>query len=90
MTKNEKTYYLVIEIKSDGDDCDENKAKYKYGKDHFDNLNELLEEQNKNETYIFHLLSPNAYPEFFDYLRNGKIIEGQEKFRCELENLLEE
>lgn len=90
MTKNEKTYYLVIEIKSDGDDCDENKAKYKYGKDHFDNLNELLEEQNKNETYIFHFLSPNAYPEFFDYLRNGKIIEGQEKFRCELENLLEE
>ena len=90
MHKEDRNYYLVIEIKSDGDDCEENKAKYKYGIEHFDNLNQILEENNKNEEYIFHFLSPNAYPEFFDYLKNGKIIEGQEKFRCELENLLEE
>lgn len=90
MHKGEKTYYLVVEIKSDGDDCEENKAKYKYAVEHFDNLNQILEENNEKEEYIFHFLSPNAYPEFFDYLKNNKILEGQHKFRCELENLLEE
>ena len=40
--------------------------------------------------YIFHFLSPNAYPEFFDYIKNQKILDGQHKFRCELENMLEE
>lgn len=87
--KNNKTYYLVVEIKADGDDCDENKAKYKYGIEHFENLNEILEEVGGQEEYIFHFLSPNAYPEFFDYIKNGKILEGQSKFRCELENLLQ-
>ena len=87
--KDCKTYYLVVEIKSDGDDCDENKAKYKYGLEHFENLNEILEEVGEQEEYIFHFLSPNAYPEFFDYIKNGKILEGQSKFRCELENLLQ-
>ena len=87
--KNNKTYYLVVEIKADGDDCDENKAKYKYGIEHFENLNEILEEVGENEEYIFHFLSPNAYPEFFEYLKNGKILDGQSKFRCELENLLQ-
>ena len=87
--KNNKTYYLVVEIKADGDDCDENKAKYKYGIEHFENLNEILEEVGENEEYIFHFLSPNAYPEFFEYLKNGKILDGQSKFRCELENLIQ-
>ena len=87
--KNNKIYYLVVEIKADGDDCDENKAKYKYGIEHFENLNEILEEVGENEEYIFHFLSPNAYPEFFEYLKNGKILDGQSKFRCELENLLQ-
>lgn len=89
ITKDGKTYYIVIEIKSDGDDCEENKAKYKYGLEHFQNLNEILEEIGENEEYIFHFLSPNSYPEFFDYLKNGKLLDGQSKFRCELENLLQ-
>lgn len=89
MTKNGRTYYLVVEIKADGDDSDENKAKYKYGIEHFDNLNEILAEVGESEEYIFHFLSPNAYPEFFDYLKSGKLLEGQSKFRCELENLLQ-
>ena len=90
ISKNGKIYYLVIEIKADGDDSDENKAKYKYALQHFENLNQMLEEDNIQEEYIFHFLSPNAYPEFFDYIKNQKILEGQHKFRCELENLLEE
>ena len=34
---------VVVEIKDDGDDSDENKAKYRYALDHFENLNEKLE-----------------------------------------------
>lgn len=87
---NEETVYLVIEIKSDKDDSTENKAKYKYGKLHFKNLNEKLNELEKNERYIFHFLSPDGYPAFFRYLEEEKIFKGQEVFRCDLENLLEE
>jgi type III restriction enzyme len=90
MHKGKKVFYLVIEIKSDGDDCEENKAKYKYALEHFDNLNEIINEIGEEEEYIFHFLSPNAYPEFFDYIKNQKILDGQHKFRCELENMLEE
>jgi type III restriction enzyme len=87
---NKKVYYLVIEIKSDKDDSDENKAKYKYAIEHFERLNEKLREIDVKEEYIFHFLSPNGYVEFFDYLKNGTLLEGQDKFRCELENLLED
>jgi hypothetical protein len=34
-------------------------------------------------------LSPEGYTTFFEYLKDGRILDGQEKFRCELENLLE-
>lgn len=89
-TNNKTTYFLVIEIKSDKDASDENKAKYKYAIEHFERLNHELKKLNINEKYIFHFLSPNGYTEFFEYLKNGTIFEGQERFRCELENLLEE
>lgn len=88
--KDDFEYYLVIEIKSDGDDSDENKAKYKYGKEHFERLNNKFEDLGKKEKYIFHFLSPNGYTEFFEYLKNGILLEDQNKFRCELENLLED
>ena len=55
--KGKKVFYLVIEIKSDGDDCEENKAKYKYALEHFDNLNEIINEIGEEEEYIFHFLS---------------------------------
>lgn len=89
--KKDKTiYFLVVEIKSDKDDSEENKAKYKYSLEHFNKLNQKLNESKINEKYIFHFLSPSGYSEFFDYLKNGTLLEGQNKFRCELENLLEE
>jgi type III restriction enzyme len=90
ISKEDKIYVLVIEIKSDKDDSSENKAKYKYGKDHFISLNNKLKELGIKQEYIFHFLSPNSYPEFFDYLKNGTLFESQEIFRCELELLLEE
>jgi type III restriction enzyme len=49
-----------------------------------------LEKQKINEKYIFHFLSPNGYPIFFEHLKNGTVLESQEKYRCELEQLLEE
>lgn len=88
--KNNFEYFIVVEIKSDKDDCDENKAKYKYAKEHFEKLNKKLEEREIKQKYIFHFLSPNGYPTFFDYLKNETLLKGQDKFRCELENLLED
>ena len=87
--KDDIEYFLVIEIKADKDDCNENKAKHKYAKEHFERLNKKLEKQDIKQAYIFHFLSPNGYPEFFAYLKDERILQGQSKFRCELENLLE-
>lgn len=83
-------YFLVVEIKSDKDDSDENKAKYKYAKDHFERLNEKLQENKINQKYLLHFLSPEGYTTFFEYLKDGRILDGQANFRCELENLLED
>ena len=84
------TYFLVIEIKDDDDDCEENKAKYKYALLHFAELNERLERQGIPERYIFHFLSPNAYDVFFQHLKDGTVLFGQGRFRCALENMLED
>ena len=89
INKNDLSYFIVVEIKSDKDNTDENKAKYKYAKNHFDRLNKKIEEQGLKQRYILHFLSPNGYTTFFEYLKNGILLEGQDKFRCELENLLE-
>lgn len=90
ITHEDYNYFIVVEIKADKDDSEENKAKYKYAKEHFERLNQKLDELKIKEKYIFHFLSPNGYTEFFDYLKNGTLLEGQARFRCELENLLEE
>ena len=83
-------YFLVIEIKEDGDVSEENRAKYKYAVAHFDELNRRMEAEGTRERYIFHFLSPNGYDAFFQHLRDETLLEGQSGFRCQLENLLEE
>lgn len=88
--KDEITYYIVIEIKDDGDNCEENKAKNKYAIQHFEELNKRMIDAEINERYIFHFLSPNGYNVFFDHLKDGSVLEGQAKFKCQLETLLEE
>ncbi len=85
-----RTYFLVVEIKDDGDASEENKAKYKYALQHFTELNRRLETQGIPETYICHFLSPASYDTFFQHLREGSVFSGQERFRSDLENLLEE
>lgn len=82
-------YILVVETKTDGDVSDENIAKYKAGKRHFEELNLKLSKHGIKQKYIFHFLSPNGYAAFFEYLKNGKLLESQEVFRCELEYSLE-
>jgi len=85
--KNGKTVHIiVVETKSDGDVSDENKAKYKYGLQHFKDLNKELEKQKIDEKYHFHFLSPKSYDVFFDHLRNGKLI--QYDFISDLEDKL--
>ncbi|TSA27264.1 hypothetical protein D4R71_02410 [bacterium] len=63
---------LVIEIKADEEirePTDENKAKYKAAKKHFDILNE---QQNKLK-YYFNFLTPEDYDYYFDHLRKGNL-----------------
>lgn len=83
-------YYIVIEIKDDGDNCEENKAKNRYAIQHFEELNKRMNDAGIKDQYIFHFLSPNGYNVFFDHLRDGSVLEGQTKFKCQLETLLEE
>jgi len=85
--QNDVEYFIVVEIKSDGDDSDENKAKYRHAKKHFERLNKKLQDEEIKQIYIFVFLSPKNYTEFFDYLKNQKLIKGE--FKSELENLLE-
>ncbi len=88
--KNNEKYFLVIEIKEDKDDSQENKAKYRQAVNHFSLLNDRLKNNKEKEHYIFHFLSPKDYPTFFDHLKDGSVLESQESFRCELELLLEQ
>jgi type III restriction enzyme len=73
-SKDDMVHIIVIEIKEDKDDSDENKAKNKYAKQHFINLNKELEELSIKQQYHFHFLSPNSYDAFFDGMKNGTVI----------------
>lgn len=86
VNRNDTDYFLVVEIKEDDDVSEENIAKYKYALKHFEALNNKLE----NEIYLFHFLSPNGYQAFFKHLESGSLLEGQDNFRCDLENQLEQ
>ena len=78
---------VVVEIKSDGDDSEENKAKYRWAKNHFEDLNEELKKAKIKQKYFFHFLSPASYSEFTEYLIDGRLFKGE--FRSTLEDLLE-
>ncbi|ODS32432.1 MAG: hypothetical protein SCARUB_02459 [Candidatus Scalindua rubra] len=59
---------LVVEIKGDEEiknPSDENKAKYKAGKNHFS----ILNEQQSKLHYYFNFLTPEDYDYYFDHLR---------------------
>lgn len=78
---------IVVEIKANDDDSDENKAKYRWAKEHFETLNIELEKNKIGQRYFFHFLSPSSYVEFVEYALDERLFEGQ--FRSTLEDLLE-
>ena len=78
---------VVIEVKADDDDSDENKAKYRWAKQHFETLNEELKKAKIKQRYFFHFLSPNSYAEFVEYFCDNRIFD--KKFRSKLEDLLD-
>lgn len=84
--KDNIEYISVIEIKADNDDSDENVQKYKYAKEHLRTLNAELQTKGINQHYLFDFLSPTNYAEYFEYLRNGSLIQGH--FVSKLDNLL--
>lgn len=78
---------VVIEIKADDDDSDENKAKYRWAKQHFEMLNEELKKSKIEQQYFLHFLSPNSYAEFVEYFCDNRVFD--KKFRSKLEDLLD-
>lgn len=73
---------IVVEIKMDNDVSDENRAKLRYAKEHFERVNELQ----KGQRYYFKFLSPGSFDLFFKALGNG----AYKDFKSELEAKLEE
>src|SRR3990167_6973434 len=80
-------FIVVVEVKADNDDSVENKAKLRWTRQHFVDLNNELRKTGIKQKYLFHFLSPNSYSEFFEYLRDGRLIKGA--FRSDLEDKLE-
>ncbi|RJR15023.1 restriction endonuclease subunit R [Candidatus Microgenomates bacterium] len=78
---------IVVEIKADDDDSDENKAKYRWAKSHFKILNEELKRNRIKQRYFFHFLSPSSYVEFLEYFCDNRVFE--KKFRSKIEDLLD-
>lgn len=72
---------IVVEIKMDNDISDENKAKLRYAKEHFERVNNLQQDQK----YNFNFLSPTSFDLFFKALSNGTYKD----FKSELEAKLE-
>lgn len=86
----DKKYTLVVEIKDDDDITDENRAKNKFAKTHFEKLNKMLLADGTYEKYIFHMLSPNSFTAFFNQLKNGEIFSENSEFTSDLEIKLSE
>lgn len=86
--KDNFQYISVVEIKSDNDSTDENKAKNKYAIEHFTELNKQLEEKGIKQKYIFNFLSPTNYSDYFTYLRDERLLYG--KYTSELDIKLTE
>lgn len=63
------------------------RAKDRWAKKHFEDLNEELKKAKIKQKYFFHFLSPASYSEFTEYLIEGKLF--KDEFRSALEDLIE-
>ena len=78
------TIIIVVEVKGDeelNEPSEENRKKNEYALAHFDRVNQNLEEQGSNIQYKFTFLTPRSFNTFFQYLRDGQIM----NFRSELD-----
>ena len=71
---------LVVEIKSDEDITEENKAKLKYARIHFEELNK----KQKKFKYYFKFLSPQDFPQFFEAIKTGNYAKYTSNLEAEL------
>lgn len=61
---------LVVELKTDGDVTDENRAKLRFATDHFNRINA----RQSGVHYSMKFLSPESYDAFFGALKAGKAV----------------
>jgi type III restriction enzyme len=71
---------LVIELKANDDDSDENKAKLRYATAHFERVNEAQDDA----MYHMKFVSPVSYDAFFQAMKDGTAA----SFESELQALL--
>ncbi|MEM4335416.1 MAG: hypothetical protein QXY61_00245 [Candidatus Anstonellales archaeon] len=69
-----------MEIKSNEDITEENKAKLKYARIHFEELNK----KQKKFKYYFKFLSPQDFPQFFEAIRSGNYTKYTSNLEAEL------
>jgi len=73
---------LVVELKDDGDDSEENKAKYRFAHNHFELINSLQTDCD----YAMKFVSPASFDAFFDALQRGRAL----GFRSSLQAALDD
>jgi len=71
LLKKDSKDILVVEIKQDDDLAQENKAKLRDAKEHFESLNAELEKVGEDWRYYFYFLSPTDYVSFMAAVRDG-------------------
>jgi choline kinase len=80
--KGIKEIIRVVEIKSDDDQEEVTRAKERFGKEHFDNVNKRLRKTNSidlpkdfqdstDQYYTFDILRPEIYTSWFNNLKRG-------------------
>jgi len=66
----------VAEVKDEDEETDpseQNRKKYATAREHFELINDHLARSGEALRYVFHFLTPEDFPAFFEWLRNGKI-----------------
>ena len=76
---------LVVEIKSEGDDSNRNRAKCRDGLIHFKTLNERLKAMGEEWRYHFYFLTPDDYTLFFEQVRINQFPSWRSSLMQELE-----
>jgi type III restriction enzyme len=64
-------HILVVELKGDTDASDENRAKLRFAKDHFDRINGMQD----SVRYHMFFVSPASYDLFFGAINDGSVLE---------------